>query len=180
MAKTITFNPSAPMSQAMFARFAGVNRSSVTRALEANKLIAEPDGKIIAAVWKNASFIRRNLIKAKRSLHVTENQRMVDQEVLNALHTDNPVSFISAPELYFPEMIKESSDDNFYYYEIGTLTEDEDFEYLLTIAKFKGREIEITVEPSNYSVTAVIAKGHLITVCVDSEIVTAPLYIRSS
>jgi len=177
MKKPKVFDVNKAMTLNAFSVLTGVNRSSITKAVQNGKLVTDENDKILPAEWKNKKYIRRHLISAKRTLHRTESERAFDMAVLEALHTGGGVIQPAKYEKYSPDKIKISNDTYFYLYEIGVV-EDQEFYPIAHYSKHTGREAEINVLPfCEMEICVMMKKGELSGFYIE-DYCTTPLYMR--
>jgi len=101
-----SFDANKPLNNNQFATLTGVTRAAVGQAIDAGILETDSSGLIVPIIYKNAAFIRRKYINAKRLIRSTPEQRDRDMLILQALNTGEPLPPVL--EVYDPsKMIDE-------------------------------------------------------------------------
>ena len=170
-----SFDPKKAISQNSFAVLCDVNRSTILRMIESKTLTAEPDGKLIPQIYKNAKYIRKHLIKPSRYFKVDEEQRREDFQIINALFTGEKIEAPAEP--LNMEKMKICNDSDFYFYLIGPEDEQGDFEPLILCGRLPKKEITIQILPNSEPVTVDVKGGYITQIYLGDYAVT-DLYMR--
>lgn len=177
MKKSKTFSPDKSLTQNQFALICAVNRSSVTRAIENGLVTLDDTGKVLPSEAMNARYIRSHLLKAKRLIHLTAEQREQDFAILNALFSGADVHMPAAPELYSPDKIRVSDEDTIFIFQLGYIDDEGDFVPVVEVSRHPGKEKEICILPNEERVYLTIIKNELDSINIE-DYRLEPLYMR--
>ena len=178
MKKSKTFSPDKSLTQNQFALLCAVNRSSVTRAIENGLVTLDDEGKVLPGEAVNARYIRSHLLKAKRLIHLTAEEREQDFAILNALFSGADVYMPATPELYSADKIKISTEDDIFIFQVGFIDdESRDFVPVVEISRHPKKEKEICILPSEERVYLTIIKNELDSININ-DYRLEPLYMR--
>lgn len=177
MKKSKTFNPSKSLTQNQFALLCGVNRSSITRAVENNLVTLDDTGKVLPSAAMNARYIRTHLLKAKRLIHLSAEEQEQDFAILNSLFTGEHVHMPAAPELYSADKIKVSDEDTIFIFQVGFIDEEGDFVPVVEVSRHPKKEKEICILPTEERVYLTIIKNELDSININ-DYRLEPLYMR--